>query len=895
MYLPHGVPGDCLATWPRMQKSGEGRYELPVASGSDYAKQAVVPQVAAAAAPVEPVKPQPPPVQQQTCKCEFCEYLQANRISLGGVDHVFQCEFCGEGFASQGNFNRHRCGSTDIQVYRCEVCRREYGTSRTEPSVGVGLLEGARAKCDICNRNYVQSTTSTTSTTLYGQVGRPALAEANSYAKTTTSESSMERSDLGGIEEPFGADSECISELLTEGTPVVEPLPKTFYVLANSEMNAGGGVAAGSYLQNAKISSESGVTSLHQYDQYEDEDYSSMSEDEAIVPIEPYAKSPNQEQAKTELPIQETLVDTSSNAVIPTFPSFNTAETIPAMSTNLTEEEECDSSSKEPSSGVTPDRPFKCHICERSYRNHKNLKAHIKGAHEGIRANQCEICGKNFSGSSYLVIHRRRHTGERPFKCGTCGKAFVDSRALSVHARLHTPGNRLKCMKCEKTFSSASALTVHNRLHTGVHPYKCEICDKTFPQYNNLKHHMKKHEAPTTTTSIVPTASESSRTSITSTPTTLESIASPSSSNSSTSSNLSSTSSSSGISSGSSSTSSSTTTLDYKCNVCGKTFGSSEDLQGHLNQHCKDRPNQCEFCSKVFPRSSHLIIHRRRHTGERPFKCKYCEKAFVDSRALSVHTRLHTGERVTCDICLKTFASSSGLIVHRRIHLGIHPYKCDYCPKSFAQSTALKYHLKKHDTANLPTTTNDETKHSDSSQHSEQSDQLETAATTTTTTEIEQQAKTGGQVKCQVCNKFFRSAEYLARHRRTHSGERPFQCELCGKNFSTMSYLVIHRRRHTSERPYKCPAGGCPKAFVDSRALQEHSRSVHAKIRVPCETCSKTYSSVSNLIVHRRIHSGVHPFECVHCGRSFAQKNALKYHLKQHGDDRKESPKVGSS
>lgn len=433
-------------------------------SSSDYAKQAVVPQVAnVAASPVEPVKPQPPAVQQQTCKCEFCEYLQANRISLGGVDHVFQCEFCGEGFASQGNFNRHRCGSTDIQVYRCEVCRREYGTSRTEPSVGVGLLEGARAKCDICNRNYVQSTTTTTSsTTLYGQVGRPALAEANSYAKMTTSESPMERSDLGGIEEPFGADSECISELLTEGTPVVEPLPKTFYVLANSEMNAG------AYLQNAKISSESGVTSLHQYDQYEDEDYSSMSEDEAIVPIvnttsqptnqtiltfplvsshqqEPYAKSPNQEQAKTELPIQETLVDTSSNAVIPTFPSFNSAETIPAMSTNLTEEEECDSSSKELSSGVTPDRPFKCHICERSYRNHKNLKAHIKGAHEGIRANQCEICGKNFSGSSYLVIHRRRHTGERPFKCGTCGKAFVDSRALSVHARLHTPGNRLKC------------------------------------------------------------------------------------------------------------------------------------------------------------------------------------------------------------------------------------------------------------------------------------------------------------------------------------------------------------------------------------------------------------------------------------------------------------------
>ncbi|XP_058815041.1 zinc finger protein 271-like isoform X2 [Topomyia yanbarensis] len=846
---------------------------------NDYVKQAVVPQVATMAP--DPPKVVPPP---QSCKCEFCEYLQANRISLSGSggagpavggDHVFQCEFCGEGFASQSSFNRHRCGSTDIQVYRCESCRKEYGTSRTESSING--LEG-RGKCDICNRNYVQSTTGEigVTATLYGQVGRPALAEASSYSnKAPATDSPMEQ-DLSSIE-PFGSDSECISDLLTDGASstaaVVElqqtNLPgKTYFVLGNVELqqmtNAGG-----SYIQNAKISSESSVTSLHQYDQYEDEDYSSMSEDEA------YAKSPNQEQAKTELPIQETIIDTSSNVSLP----FSTS----SLTAGIMEEEgKCDSSSISTDLGQ-PDRPFKCHICDRSYRNHKNLKAHIKGAHEGVRANQCEICGKNFSGSSYLVIHRRRHTGERPFKCNTCGKAFVDSRALSVHTRLHTPGSRLKCMKCEKTFSSASALTVHNRLHTGIHPYKCEICEKTFPQYNNLKHHMKKHEAATEQRQV----------------SSLEASSSPCSSNSSSSiCSISSTSSSSNSSS-SSGISSSGSSLEYKCNVCSKPFGTSEELQTHLNQHCKDRPNQCEFCSKVFPRSSHLIIHRRRHTGERPFKCKYCEKAFVDSRALSVHTRLHTGERVTCDICLKTFASSSGLIVHRRIHLGIHPYKCDYCPKSFAQSTALKYHLKKHDTTNLPTTTGaDETKASSDQQNesSLQSDQSNPATTMTSSSPFQQQQQqskgTTGHVKCQVCNKFFRSAEYLARHRRTHSGERPFQCEICGKNFSTMSYLVIHRRRHTSERPYKCPNADCSKAFVDSRALQEHSRSVHSKIRVPCETCSKTYSSVSNLIVHRRIHSGVHPFECDICGRSFAQKNALKYHLKQHVSKQEPKPKV---
>ncbi|XP_055595094.1 zinc finger protein 135-like isoform X2 [Uranotaenia lowii] len=887
-------------------------------SGSDYVKQTDMSHQVVVALGSEPPKAIIPQIgqqqqqqSQQSCQCEFCEYLQANRNSLSGSgsgfggsnsttvgsnvgvggDHVFQCEFCGEGFANQGSYNRHRCGSTDIQVYRCQSCRQEYGTSRTESSLNG--LDG-RGKCDICNKNYVQSTTNTPAlvnvsvaeeeggmvvdgTTVYGQVGPPALAEANSYSnsKISTVDSPMEH-DLSHIE-PFSSDSECLSELLTRVPPVMpEPIQqtnlpgKTYFILGNVEMQQmpSGGIA-GSYIQNAKITSESNVTSLHQYDQYEDEDYSSMSEDEA------YAKSPNQEQAKTELPIQETVIDTSSN--VASSPSLSTPSISSSTSTgsqHRTEEEgKCDSSSTHPNKA---DRPFKCHICDRAYRNHKNLKAHIKGAHEGIRANQCEICGKNFSGSSYLVIHRRRHTGERPFKCTTCGKAFVDSRALSVHARLHTPGNRLKCMKCEKTFSSASALTVHNRLHTGVHPYKCEVCDKTFPQYNNLKHHMKKHEMPTD-------PQQSSTTSP------LLLMMDPSSDGSSPSSISTSCSSSSSSSSSSGIGSSGSTALEYKCNVCSKPFPTSEELQSHLNQHCKDRPNQCEFCSKVFPRSSHLIIHRRRHTGERPFKCKYCEKAFVDSRALSVHTRLHTGERVTCDICLKTFASSSGLIVHRRIHLGIHPYKCDYCPKSFAQSTALKYHLKKHDTANLPTTTSISDDNSNQQQETGHlSETFSSGQSSPSTGSPEPSSQSAGavQVQCPECNKSFRSVEYLARHRRTHSGERPFQCEICGKNFSTMSYLVIHRRRHTSERPYKCPHEECPKAFVDSRALQEHSRSVHSKIRVPCETCSKTYSSVSNLIVHRRIHSGVHPFECDTCGRSFAQKNALKYHVKQHSNNK---------
>ncbi|XP_061513512.1 uncharacterized protein LOC133393282 [Anopheles gambiae] len=1015
--------------------------------------------------------------QQQTCKCEFCEYLQANRISLTG-DHSFQCEFCGEGFSTQTSFNRHRCGSTDIQIYRCENCRQEYGSSRAMSTIG--NCE-PRDKCDICNRNIVQSlpeeqaaygpsmaagsspmSSQTTASvlsdgTIGGTVHLPTMIatltspevsnesvsdlSANVNVRSIVN-SPIEQHDLSSLD-PFGSDSECLGQFFaaepsstspctassTATNLQCQPMPtsanmgsllsipvlhqpesaKTYFVLGNvDQLQQFHDIAAppppataeqapvqqppaGSNLptavtnsfhhlhlapagpgphqqqqllplslQNAApatagslLLSEHEVTSLQQYDQYDDEDYSSMSEDEAIVPIEPYAKSPNQDHAKTELPIQETIVDTSTGISVMSLPPFGTgglprdADGSPLGRTLIPpthgvgaqhhlqqhqqplqqqqqhhhlsdvslihrdEEEEgkCDSSSSplgllvgSPSgiangggerrphqaqsstttttTSTNPDRPYKCHICDRSYRNQKNLRSHLK-VHEGIRAYQCEICGKNFSGSSYLVIHRRRHTGERPFKCVTCGKAFVDSRALAVHARLHS-GERLKCEKCEKTFSSVSALTVHNRLHTGIHPYRCELCGKTFPQYNNLKHHMKKHEQPSDTEQLLPQAMATS----TGGPTPPSNGVSTTTSGSGTVlARISLSIQADTTGKGTVHMIASSTTgpaSEYKCHICNKLYKSSDDLQEHLSQHSKDRPNQCEFCSKVFPRSSHLIIHRRRHTGERPFKCKYCDKAFVDSRALSVHTRLHTGERVKCEICEKTFASSSGLIVHRRIHTGVHPYKCDYCEKSFAQSTALKYHLKKHDTALLPTTTTPE----GADTRLPALPQAGAADVGQCAPSFGEDATTNGndRYKCTVCNKAFRSSEYLVRHRRTHSGERPYQCEICGKNFSTMSYLVIHRRRHTSERPYKCTS--CEKAFVDSRALQEHAR-LHTGDRVRCEICQKTYSSVSNLIVHRRIHSGIHPFECDSCGKSFAQKNALKYHLKKHAETHK--------
>ncbi|KFQ60090.1 Zinc finger protein CKR1, partial [Pelecanus crispus] len=47
---------------------------------------------------------------------------------------------------------------------------------------------------------------------------------------------------------------------------------------------------------------------------------------------------------------------------------------------------------------------------------------------------------------------------------------------------------------------------------------------------------------------------------------------------------------------------------------------------------------------------------------------------------------------------------------------------------------------------------------------------------------------------CADCGKSFPWASHLERHRRVHTGERPFGCPECGETYSQSSHLLQHRR-----------------------------------------------------------------------------------------------------
>jgi len=56
--------------------------------------------------------------------------------------------------------------------------------------------------------------------------------------------------------------------------------------------------------------------------------------------------------------------------------------------------------------------------------------------------------------------------------------------------------------------------------------------------------------------------------------------------------------------------------------------------------------------------------------------------------------------------------------------------------------------------------------------------------------------------KCEAdhCGKSFTRNEELTRHRRIHSGLRPFGCPDCGKRFGRKDHLKKHVRTHYQQR-----------------------------------------------------------------------------------------------
>ncbi|XP_059203233.1 transcription factor E4F1 isoform X1 [Centropristis striata] len=80
----------------------------------------------------------------------------------------------------------------------------------------------------------------------------------------------------------------------------------------------------------------------------------------------------------------------------------------------------------------------------------------------------------------------------------------------------------------------------------------------------------------------------------------------------------------------------------YICELCDKTFKTTNILRTHLKTHSDLKNFSCDLCGTSFRTKGSLIRHNRRHTDERPYRCTLCGQSFRESGALTRHLKALT-------------------------------------------------------------------------------------------------------------------------------------------------------------------------------------------------------------------------------------------------------------
>uniref|UniRef100_A0A2K5ETL8 Zinc finger imprinted 2 n=1 Tax=Aotus nancymaae TaxID=37293 RepID=A0A2K5ETL8_AOTNA len=188
--------------------------------------------------------------------------------------------------------------------------------------------------------------------------------------------------------------------------------------------------------------------------------------------------------------------------------------------------------------------------------------------------------------------------------------------------------------------------------------------------------------------------------------------------------------------------------------------------------------------------------------------------------------------------------------------------------------------------------------------------------------------------RCEFCKRTFSTRVALRRHRRIHTGEKPFECKQCGEAFYLMPHLKRHQKTHSGRKPSGCKEGRkssiqsanlcervgihsqedyyecfqCGKAFTQNVHLSQHPKAHEAARVLPpwlsrsktyfiryqlkhdyvgeracqCCDCGKTFSQSAHLTQHYRTHAHKKPYQCQLCGKCFSRPSYLTQHYQLH-------------
>ncbi|XP_075155925.1 uncharacterized protein LOC142229273 [Haematobia irritans] len=115
------------------------------------------------------------------------------------------------------------------------------------------------------------------------------------------------------------------------------------------------------------------------------------------------------------------------------------------------------------------DKPqsYTCLVCDKIYRNSKDLRLHNKLIHENNR--ECEICHEQFYNDKSLLHHLRNHKEFPTYSCDFCPRKFLFLGSLKQHFQEDHPLAWKKCINntahfcnlCKRKFNDRLLLKAH--------------------------------------------------------------------------------------------------------------------------------------------------------------------------------------------------------------------------------------------------------------------------------------------------------------------------------------------------------------------------------------------------------------------------------------------------
>ncbi|CAH0747359.1 unnamed protein product [Diatraea saccharalis] len=286
----------------------------------------------------------------------------------------------------------------------------------------------------------------------------------------------------------------------------------------------------------------------------------------------------------------------------------------------------------------------------------------------------------------------------------------------------------------------------------------------------------------------------------------------------------------------------------WPCDECNCTYPLEQLLALHKIQKHRIRTEQCDQCDAKFFTRYDLMVHNLRHSDEMPFQCVVCDRKFKRLVLLKRHEKvIHSNiPQLACPNCPATFLSIEELVAHQSRHVrhSERNHACHMCDKKFHEKATLQRHIDL----------------------------------------IHEKKPT---FRCEYCPEQFTLISKLARHVRSHAGQRPYPCKYCDKSFMKSHHYTRHLRlkhRETirsargpfGQQDYRCEQ--CEQSFRTQDDLIYHS-AIHATQNLTCPLCQEKFENVDAVTTHIKSHVNGIEFMCDLCELVFTTKEKLENHL----------------